>query len=212
MLSLSRRPGLVAAVVSLGVLLAGSSGAAAQIPRTVEHPYVAPSDQALLVFSRPRRRQASEVEVRVVNQGGRCLALLKNDWHMAAPIWPGKHMLMLVTGTAPPTVQLMQVKVSGGKTYVVKLRTRVSSKRPIEVEVVRRADQPLEAFPPEVRALIPAKVDLRKCTEWVSWKRGKIESRAERVKHDWDQASDEHLDAHTVRRNDGWTATEVRGN
>ena len=94
----------------------------------------------------------------------------------------------------------------------MKLRTRVSSKRPIEVEVVRRADQPLEAFPPEVRALIPAKVDLLKCTEWVSWKIGKIESRAERVKHYWDQASDEHLDAHTVRRNDGWTATEVRGN
>ena len=210
MRSLSRRAGLVAAF-TLGALLAVSSGAGAQIPKTVEHPYVAPSDQALLVFSRPRRRQASEVEVRVVNQGGRCLAFLKNDWHMAAPMWPGKHMLMVVTGSAPPAVQLMQVKLSAGKTYVVKLRTRVSSKNPIEIVVVRRADQPLEAFPPEVRALVPAKPDLRKCTEWVSWKSGKIESRAERVKHDWDQASDEHLDAHTVRRNDGWTAAEVRG-
>jgi hypothetical protein len=208
--SLSRRAGRAAAV-TLGAVLALSSGAGAQIPKTVEHPYVAPSDQALVVFSRPRRRQASEVEVRVVNQGGRCLALLKNDWHMAAPMWPGKHMLMLVTGTAPPTVQLMQVRLSAGKTYVVKLRARVNSKNPIEIEVVRRADQPLEAFPPEVRALVPAKPDLRKCTEWVSWKSGKIESRAERVKHDWDQATDERLQEHTVRRNDGWTAAEVRG-
>lgn len=195
----------------LGVLLGPSTGADAQIPKTVEGPYEAPSDQALVVFSRGRRRQASEIEVRVVNRGGRCIAMLKNDWHMAAPLWPGKQMLMVVTGSAPPTVQLMQVKLSAGKTYVVKLRTRVSSKSPIAIEVVRRADQPLEAFPAEVRELVPARPDLRKCTEWVSWKRARIESRAERVKADWDQASDEHIETHTLRRNDGWTPAEVRG-
>ncbi|TNF64380.1 MAG: hypothetical protein EP303_01220 [Deltaproteobacteria bacterium] len=89
--------------VLVASLLATATPAGAQIPKTVETPYAAPSDQALLVFSRPRRRQASETTYRIVNQAGRCIAVLNNGWQMAAPMWPGKHMLMVITGTAPPT-------------------------------------------------------------------------------------------------------------
>ena len=204
-------PGLARPVVGalLLALLGASSASEAQIPKTVQAPYAAPPDQALLVFSRPRRRQASEVTMHIVNQAGRCIAVLDNGWQMAAPMWPGKHMLMLITGTAPPTVQLMEVRLSAGKTYVVGLRTRVNAKSPVAIKVLRRADQALEAFPPAIRDRVPAKPDLRRCTEWVSWKRGKIESRARRVKVDWDRAGDEHRAAHTVHRNDGWTAAEV---
>ena len=212
-----RRAGRTASVV-LAVCAGASLGprgpgsiAAAQLPKTVDARFAAPNDKALVVFSRPRKRQASEVALRVVSQGGRCLAELRNDAHMAVPMWPGRHMVMLITGTAPPIVQLLQLKLSAGKTYIVKLRPRVNTARPFEVQVVRRADQPLEAFPPEARELLPAEPDLRKCTEWVTWKRARIESRAERVKFDWDEASDEFRDAHTVRRGDGWTADEVRG-
>jgi len=201
---------LLSMLTLLTVLMTGSASEA-QIPKTVDAPYVAPSDQAMLVFMRPRRKQASEVTIRVVNQAGRCIALLDNASQMAAPTWPGKHMLMVITGTAPPTVQLMEARLSAGKTYVVKLRTRVKAKSPVEVQVVRRADQALEVFPPELRELSPATPDLRTCTEWVAWKSGKIESRAERVKADWDKASDEHRAEHTVHRNDGWTAAEVVG-
>ena len=84
--------------------------AEAQIPKTVKSPYAAPSDQALLVFSRPRRRQASETAYRIVTQAGRCIAVLYNGRQMAAPMWPGKHMLMVITGTAPPTIQLVQAQ------------------------------------------------------------------------------------------------------
>jgi len=195
---------LVIAILSI------SATAEAQIPKTVESPYAAPSDQALVVFSRPRRRQASEVGYRVVSQAGRCLAVLNDGWQMAAAMWPGRHMVMVVTGTAPPTIQLLELKLSAGKTYVVNLRSRVNTKRPVEIQIVRRSDQPLEAFPAAIRELAPAKPDLRKCTEWVSWKRAKIETRAEQAKRKWDEAADEHRDAHTVRRNDGWAAAEVR--
>jgi hypothetical protein len=119
-------------------------------------------------------------------------------------------MLMVVTGTAPPTVQLVQLKLSAGKTYVIHFRPRVNMKSPVKIEVVRRNSQPLEAFPAAVRELAPAKPDLRQCTEWVSWKRSKIERRAEQVKQKWDEASEERRDMHTVHRNDGWTAAEVR--
>jgi hypothetical protein len=197
--------------VWVAALLATAAPAGAQIPKTVESPYAAPSDQALLVFSRPRRRQASETTYQIVNQAGRCIAVLNNGWQMAAPMWPGKHMLMVITGTAPPTIQLLQAKLSGGKTYVVNLRSRVNVKSPVAIEVVRRSEQPLEAFPPAVRELVPNKPDLRQCTEWVSWKRSKIEPRAEQAKLKWDEASEEHRNQHTVRRNDGWTAAEVRG-
>ena len=197
-------------VVLVITLLSITRASKAQIPKTVESPYAAPSDQALLVFLRPRRRQASEVTYRIVSQAGRCLAVLDNGWQMATLLWPGTQMLMVVTGTAPPTVQLLQAKLSAGKTYVVNLRSRVNMKSPVEIRVVRRSNQPLEAFPAAVRKLAPAKPDLRQCTEWVSWKRSKIEPRAELAKRKWDEASDEYRDAHTVRRNDGWTAAEVR--
>ena len=191
-------------------LLVAGSAAEAQIPKAVKTPYAAPSDQALVVFSRPRRRQASETTYRIVSQAGRCIAVLNDGWQMGAPMWPGKHMLMVITGTAPPTIQLLQANLSAGKTYVVNLRARVNVKSPVEIGIVRRSDQPLEAFPPAVRELLPAKPDLRKCTEWVSWKRSKIEPRADQAKRKWDEASEEHRDAHTVRRNDGWTAAEVQ--
>ncbi len=199
-----------AAGTLLIALLSVAPAAEAQIPKTHESPYAAPSDQALLVFSRPRRRQASEVTYRIVSQAGRCLAVLDNGQQMAALLWPGKHMLMVVTGTAPPTIQLLQANLSAGKTYVVKLRSRVNMKSPVEIKVVKRSSQPLNAFPAAIRELPPAKPDLRQCTEWVSWKRTKIEPRAELAKQKWDESSDEHRDAHTVRRNDGWTAREVR--
>jgi hypothetical protein len=183
----------------------------AQIEKTVEEPYAPPSDQALLVLARPRHRQASETDFRVVNQAGRCIALLENGWQVAAPLWPGKHMLLVLTGTAPPTVQLMQVNVSAGKTYVVKLRARVNVKSPVEIEILRKSDQPLEQFPSSIKEQSPFKQDLRKCTEWVSWKRSKIEPKAEVAKGKWDDADDKFRSEHTVHRKDGWTAAEVAG-
>jgi hypothetical protein len=195
--------------VQVVALLSITPTAEAQIPKTVESPYAAPAGQALLVFSRPRRRQASETAYRIVTQAGRCIAVLYNGWQTAAPMWPGKHMLMVVTGTAPPTIQLVQANLSAGKTYVINLRPRVNMKSPVEISVIRRSAQPLEAFPAAVRELSPAKPNLRKCTEWVLWKRSKIELRAEQAKRKWDEATDERRDIHTVRRNDGWTAAEV---
>ena len=184
--------------------------AGAQIPETVKAPYVAPSDQAKVVFSRERRRQASQVTLRIVSQAGRCLAELNNGWQMVTTMWPGKHMVMVVTGTAPPTVQLMELRLSAGKTYVVNLRTRVNTKSPVEIGIVRRDDQPLEAFPPAVSERTEVETDLRQCTEWVSWKRAKIEPRAEQAKQKWDkEEADGHRSEHTLHRNDGWTATEV---
>lgn len=198
-----------AAGLLVSVLLSMTATTEAQIPKAVESPYAAPRDQALVVFSRPRRRQASNVTYRIVNRAGRCLAVLEDGWQMGATMWPGRHMVMVVTGTAPPTIQLMELKLSAGKTYVVNLRSRVHMKSPVRIRIVRRADQPLEAFPPAVVKLAPVDPDLRRCTEWVSWKRSKIETRAEQVKGKWDEAGDEYREALTVRRNDGWTATEV---
>jgi hypothetical protein len=197
---------LGALVATLG---ASAAPARAQIPQVAD-PYVAPSDQALVVFSRARRRQASNVTIRVVNPAGRCLAELDNGLQMAAPLWPGSHMLMVITGEAPPTVQLMEVNVAAGKTYVVRLETRVNVKSPVRISVMRRSAQPLEAFPPAIRDAIPIRPDLRKCTEWISWKGSKIAPRAQRAKQQWDGADDAYRELLTVHRNDGWTAAEVR--
>jgi len=205
---LATKPGLCLALLPLASFWLGLA-AEAQIPKTADASYLAPADQALLVFDRPRHRQASETGIRVVTPAGKCIAVLENDWQMAAPIWPGKQMLMLVTGMSPPVVQLLEVNLSAGKTYVVRLRPRVNVKNPVEIEVLRRADQPLEAFPAAVREQRPAQPDLRECTEWVSWKRSKIASKAGEAKRSWDEADEAFRDRNTVRRNDGWTAAEV---
>jgi hypothetical protein len=181
----------------------------ADIPETVDRPYAAPAGQALLVFARPRHRQASETVFRVVDQGGKCVGLLESGWQVAAAMWPGKHVLMVIAGTAPPRVQLLHVKLSAGKTYVVRLRPRVNVKRPVRIEVIRRSDEPLEAFPSAIKERSPFTADLRKCTEWVFWKRDKIASKAGAAKREWDQSSEERRELLTVRRGDGWTADEV---
>ena len=199
-----------ALVASSGLcVLALALPASAQIPKANNTPYAAPKDKALVVFTRPRHRQASETEFRIVTHAGRCLAVLYDGSNVATELWPGKHMLMVVTGTAPPTVQLFQAKVSAGKTYIVKLRARVNVKSPVEIEPVRMADQAMEAFPTELKEQRPLRQDLRKCTEWVSWKRTKIEPRAEIAKEKWDDAPQEVRDEVTVRRNDGWTAEHI---
>jgi hypothetical protein len=191
--------------------LGGLGPARAEIPKTNERPYAAPSGQALLVFNRPRRRQASEADFRVIDQAGRCLGLIENGWQVAAPIWPGTQMLLIVTGTTPPTVQLLHTKLTAGRTYLVELRARVNAKSPIQIEVIRRKDQPLEAFPTSVKERSPFQADLRKCTEWVLWKRAKLEPKAEIAKNKWDEADDAHREAHTIGRSDGWTEAEIYG-
>lgn len=191
-----------------GLLLVAAPGSA-QLPKTERAPFAAPEDQALLVFSRPRRKQASETTFRIVDRGGRCIALLEDDWQAAAPLWPGTHMLMIIAGTAPPTVQLLRAKVTAGNTYVVRLSARVNVNRPVRIEVLRRGDQPLEAFPPAVKERGLFEPDLRTCTEWVFWKRSKIAQKGAQAKRAWDQASEGRRSAQTVRRGDGWTADEI---
>lgn len=200
---------LVVCAVVMAASPLPSTPVRAQLPKTVDSRYAAPPGRALLVFTRPRRRQASEVPFRIVDRAGKCLAVLRDGVQAVAPVWPGRQMLMVITGSAPPTVQLLQAKMSAGKTYIVRLAARVNVKNPVAIEVVRREDQPLEAFPAAVRETLPVEADLRRCTEWVSWKRTKIEPRAERAKLAWEEAGDDRQNVHTVRRNDGWTATEV---
>ncbi len=199
----------IAVVLLCGVGAPFSSRA--QIPKTVDEPYAAPPDRAVVVFTRPRHRQASETPFRVIDQSGRCISLLENGWQTATPVWPGKRMLMVVAGSAQPTVQLVEAKLGAGKTYVVKLRARVNVKSPVDIEVIRRSKQPLEAFPPTIKEQSPFAQDLRRCTEWVRWKQTKIEPKAEKAKLRWDEATEEYRDEHTIRRNDGWTAAEVAG-
>lgn len=185
--------------------------AAAQVPKTEPRPYAAPPGKSLVVFKRIRRRQAKETEIRVIDQGGRCLAVLENDWQVATAVYPGTQMFLIVTGTAQVTVQLVRAKLSMGKTYVVELRARVNVKSPVEINVIRREDQALEAFPDSIKEQRPFDFDARKCNEWVSWKRARIEPKAELAKTKWDDAETEFRDQHTIRRNDGWTAAEVYG-
>jgi hypothetical protein len=198
-------------LVFSALFAAAPATGSAQVQKTEPRPYAAPAGKSLVVFKRIRRRQAEETEIRIIDQGGRCLGFLKNDWQVAAAVYPGTQMFLIVTGTAQATVQLVRAKLSTGKTYVVELRARVNVKSPVQVNVVRRENQPLEAFPDAIKEQSPFNFDARKCNEWVSWKRARIEPKAEIAKNKWDDAEADFRDQHTIRRNDGWTAAEVYG-
>jgi hypothetical protein len=199
-------------LLSLATLVACESASRADIPKTpTKSPYIAPEGEALLVFARERKRLASDVIYSIVDERGRCIASVPNDWKVVAPVKPGTQTLMVVTGVAQPQVQLLKVKAGAGKTYVVRMRPRVNTKSPVELTILRRSTEPLEVFPAAIRETGPFKVNLEECTAWVAKRQSKLATKAAQAKAAW-KAEDEEFQANqTIRDADGWTGDEVTG-
>ncbi len=197
--------------VSLAILAAAAPAVADQPKAASESPYVAPEGKALVVFVRERKRLASEVVYSIVNERGRCIASLANDWKVAAVVEPGAQMLMVVTGVTQPQVQLLKVKARAGRTYVVKMRPRVNAKNPVELTILRRSTQPLEMFPASIRETSPFRPNLDDCTAWVASRRSKLATKAAQAKAAWKAQDDEFRASYTIGGADGWTGDEVIG-
>ncbi|MDH3199435.1 MAG: hypothetical protein OEM15_00945 [Myxococcales bacterium] len=198
--------------VLLAILAAETTSVEADLATTPgESPYIAPEGKALVVFVRKRKRLASEVIYSIVNERGRCIASVANDWKVVARVEPGTQMLMVVTGVAQPQVQLLKVKAEAGKTYVVKMRPRVNAKNPVELTILRRSTEPLEMFPASLRETGPFKPNLEECTAWVAKRQSKLATKAARAKEAWKAADKEFRASHTIRGADGWTGDEVTG-
>ncbi|MEM7435390.1 MAG: hypothetical protein AAF436_09590 [Myxococcota bacterium] len=183
--------------------------ARADLPQTQpSSPYIAGPDEALLVFVRPRKRLAEEVLYSVVNARGECIAVLGNDWKVVAPIRGGKETLMVVSGVAQPQVQLLEVRALQGRTYVIQMRPRLNRKAPVDLTILRREEQPLEAFPATVLTSNPFRPNLAECSAFVSDKRRKLSEKAAAAKKAWneDQALRERQ---TVVPGDGWPANLI---
>jgi hypothetical protein len=171
-------------------------------------PYVAPDGKALLVFIRPRKRLAEEVLYSIVDERGRCIAVIGNDWKVTAPIQPRTQTLMVVAGVAQPQVQLLEVSAAPNHTYVISMRPRVKARSPVELTVVRRKSQPMGAFPSSILESSPFKPDLRECSAWVTSRRKKLAAKGQQAKETWD--SDAELRAsQTIHRDDGWAEHEI---
>jgi len=198
--------------LSLAILGSGESAAEADIPKTLtKSPYVAPEGEALLVFVRERKRLASDVIYSIVDERGRCIASVADDWKVVAPIKPGTQTLMVVTGVAQPQVQLLKVKAGTGKTYVVKMRPRVNTKSPVELTILRRSTEPLEMFPASIRETGPFRPNLNECTAWVAKRQSKLATKGAQAKEAWKAEDKEFRASQTIRPADGWTGDEVTG-
>jgi hypothetical protein len=199
-------------LVWFAILAVGGSVSRADIPKTpTESPYVAPKGKALLVFVRERKRLAEDVIYSIVDERGRCIALVADRWKVIAPVRPGTQMLMVVTGVAQPQVQLLKVKAAAGKTYVVKMRPRVSTKSPVELTILRRSTEPLELFPASIRETGPFKPNLEECTAWVASRQAKLATKAAQAKERWRAEDKEFRASRTIRAADGWKGDEVAG-
>lgn len=197
--------------LSLAILV-GQPTAEADIPKTpTKSPYIAPEGEALLVFVRERKRLASDLIYSIVDERGRCIASVPNDWKVVAPVKPGTQTLMVIAGVAQPQVQLLKVKAGAGRTYVVRMRPRVNTKSPVELSILRRSNEPLEMFPAAIRETGPFKVNLDACTAWVAKRQSKLATKAAQAKAAWKAADEEFRANQTIRAGDGWTGDEVTG-
>jgi len=191
------------------VLASVTDRSLADLGRPSQSLYVAPEGRALVVFDRPRKRLSEEVVFSIVDHRGRCIGILGNGWKVVAELRPGAQKLLVITGVAQPQVQLLEVKAEAGRTYVVRMQPRVKAKAPVEITVIRRKEQPLEAFPASVVESSPFRPDVAECAAWVAKRRGKLEAKASAARQEWN--ANEALRAkQTVQRSDGWTAEEVR--
>ena len=198
--------------VSFAILTVEGSASRADIPKTpTESPYVAPEGKALLVFVRERKRLAEDAIYSIVNERGRCIASVADDWKVIARVRPGTQMLMVVTGVAQPQVQLLKVKAAAGKTYVVKMRPRVNTKSPVKLTILRRSTEPLEMFPASIRETGPFKPNLKECTAWVAKRQAKLATKAAQAKEGWKAEDKEFRASRTIRAADGWKGDEVAG-
>lgn len=196
-------------VALASLIVALPTGSRADAPRSIRaSPYAAAEDDALLVFVRPRKRLAEDILYSIVTDRGQCIGVLANDWKVAAPISPGRQTLMVVSGAAQPQVQLLEVDAARGHTYVVKMRPRMNRKAPVELTVLRRSEQPLEAFPATILETPPFRPDLADCTSWVASRRARLTDKARAAKNAW-QKDAKLRDKQTVRPSDGWPASEV---
>jgi hypothetical protein len=192
--------------------LAAAAPAVADLPKTAgKSAYVAPEGKALLVFVRERKRLASEVVYSIVNERGRCIASVANDWKVVAAVEPGAQMLMVVSGVVQPRVQLLKVNARAGRTYVVNMRPRVNAKNPVKLNIVRRSAQPLEMFPASIRETRPFKPGLDECTEWVASRQSKLAGKAAQAKAAWHAEDEEFRASHTIGGADGWSGDQVTG-
>ncbi|MGB5811585.1 MAG: hypothetical protein WBG86_13695 [Polyangiales bacterium] len=189
--------------------LVASSVAQADFPTTPKaSPYVAPEGRALLVFDRPRKRLSEELVFSIVNERGECVGVLGNGWKIVVPVRPSTQTLLIVTGVAQPQVQLLKVKPTAGNTYVIRMRPRVDRKAPVELTIVRKGDQPLEAFPGSILESSPFRPNLDDCSAWVRSRRSKLTDKASAARREWN--SDEELrSSQTVQRVDGWTERDI---
>ncbi len=167
--------------------------------------FVAPQDQATVVFARPRFLLKT-TKLRILDRERRCVAMLKGKRHAVLAMEPGEHSLVAFMRKDAKQIDL---DLEAGRTYVV--RTRPHGVYPTRIQIIP-AKRNAPAFD-EAKAWLaeskPYTSDLEACSKSVQKKRSSKKLDTALDKERARRAEDpKYRETHSLTPQDGRTPEE----
>lgn len=195
---------ILAALITLSLLGCGSS----QVSPThqiVPEDYIAPEDQALLIFVE-RRSGRGHHEFLVVDEHRNFVADLRGSMHTVVALPPGQHTFYVISEDCEPLI----AAVEAGRTYIADIEPLADGRKVlVDLHAIRRGEPLFAEGPTWVRQTFHFEPDHRAGEAWVREDRDTIRRAVQIAMDHWQEASPEWRAQRTLRPTDGLLAEEV---
>lgn len=167
--------------------------------------YVAPEDQALLIFVE-RRSDRGHHEFLVVDEHRNFVADLRGDMHTVVTLPPGQHTFYVISEDCEPLV----AAVAAGRTYIADIEPLADGRRVlVDLHAARRGGSLFADAPTWVQQTFRFEPDGRSGQAWVREDRDTIRRAVQIAMDHWESATPEWRAQRTLRPRDGLLAEEV---
>lgn len=166
---------------------------------------VAPDDQALVVFVRPKRTPV--INFYVFDEKRKLRTLFKNKEYAAITVEPGKHTLYVVAENA----ELIRLEAVAGRTYVIHAYPKMGfGKARVGVEPARRNSPNFKEMNEWFHKTKRGEPDFKKGEKWTSKRQAALERRMTAAEEDWAKMDEEEQEKLTLRPDDGLSADQAK--
>ena len=193
--------------IPLALLWAGFALPTAVEPAASMGPtsFVAPADEALVVFVRPSKR-GKAISFYVVDESKKLLTLVKSNEHVAITLSPGKHSLYVVAENAG----LVRAELAAGRTYIISTRPKMGLGRArVVVEPALRTSPNFAESAKWLRDTKQGNPDFDKGARWVRNHRDALDKRISVAEWEWSSGNASARAALTMGVDDGRTQKEA---
>lgn len=188
----------------LGFIALRAAGAHADAsPGASGSPFAAPADKARVVLIRERMWNRSS-KYRVIDGSSRCLSAVAGKRHAVFDLSPGSHELYVIVPTTRTQAELLKLRVSAGRTYVIDLASQALRKRNVEAQTVRPNTEEARLVAGGMKRTKRYEPDLGRCDEWLVRKADELPRKLEHARQQWNTADENYRESHTLRAEDGF--------